>query len=68
MVLDRAQAAPLVMSVIMEEAPVCRHHWIIEPANGRHSQGECQNCHKVRTFRTQSTKPRRLVLKSILNR
>ncbi len=50
MVLDRAQAAPLVMPVIMEEAPVCRHHWIIEAANGRHSRGECQNCHKVRTF------------------
>ena len=50
MVLDRAQAAPLVMSVMMEEAPVCRHHWIIEPANGRHSRGDCQNCHEVRAF------------------
>ena len=36
--------------VAVEEAPVCRHHWVIEPANGRHSRGECQNCHGTRSF------------------
>ncbi len=50
MVLDKAQAAPLVMPVMVEEPPICRHHWVIEPANGRQSHGECQNCHEVRAF------------------
>ena len=45
MVLERAQAAPVV-----EDAPVCRHHWIIESAKGRYSRGECRNCREVRTF------------------
>ena len=47
MVLDQAQSA---RAVAVEEAPVCRHHWIIEPANGSHSRGECRNCHQVRAF------------------
>ena len=45
MVLEQTQG-----SVALEEAPVCRHHWVIEPANGRYSQGECLNCHEVRAF------------------
>lgn len=45
MVLEQTQSA-----VALEEAPVCRHHWVIEPANGRFSQGECRNCHEVRSF------------------
>ena len=45
MVLEQMQSA-----VALEEAPVCRHHWVIEPANGRFSRGECRNCHEVRSF------------------
>ena len=45
MVMEQTQAAAAV-----EEAPVCRHHWVIEPANGRVSRGECRNCHEVRSF------------------
>ena len=45
MVLEQARGA-----LAVEDAPVCRHHWVIEPANGRHSKGECRNCHEVRTF------------------
>ena len=45
MVLEQTQGA-----VALEEAPACSHHWVIEPANGRYSQGECQKCHEVRTF------------------
>ena len=46
MVLETTQDAP----VAVEEAPVCRHHWIIEPANGRRSMGQCRNCHEVKAF------------------
>ena len=47
MVLEQAQqSAP----VAVEEPPVCQHHWVIEPANGRHSTGECRKCHEVRAF------------------
>ena len=28
----------------------CRHHWIIEPAEGPVSQGTCQICHEAREF------------------
>ena len=28
----------------------CRHHWIIEAAEGPLSQGVCQNCHEVKEF------------------
>ena len=45
MVLEQAQGA-----VALEEAPVCRHHWVIEPANGRLSRGKCRNCHEERSF------------------
>ena len=31
-------------------APTCRHYWIIEPATGRVSRGECQVCHDVKDF------------------
>ena len=45
MIMEQRQGA-----VALEEAPVCRHHWVIEPANGRYSQGTCRNCHEVRSF------------------
>jgi len=28
----------------------CRHHWIIESAEGPLSQGVCENCHEVKEF------------------
>ena len=45
MVLEQAPGA-----LAVKEAPACRHHWVIEPANGRYSRGECRNCHEARTF------------------
>ena len=45
MVMEQTQGA-----VALEESPACRHHWVIEPANGRRSHGECRNCHEVRVF------------------
>jgi len=32
----------------------CQHWWVIEPANGPTSRGECKRCHAVRDF-TNST-------------
>lgn len=29
---------------------ICRHHWVIEPANGPTSQGECRKCGRQKTF------------------
>ena len=29
----------------------CAHYWVIEPANGPLSQGECQVCGEVRGFK-----------------
>lgn len=29
----------------------CRHHWIIEPATGPVSLGECRFCHQSREFK-----------------
>ena len=36
----------------LEEQPVssCRHHWIIEPANGPTSRGICRNCRQSKWF------------------
>ena len=28
----------------------CRHHWIIDAAQGPISQGVCQNCHEIKDF------------------
>ena len=46
-----AQAAlvPDVEEVAAE--PVCAHHWVIQPANGPESQGECQACGEIRRFK-----------------
>ena len=33
------------------DAPRCAHYWIIEPANGPVSMGECQVCHEVKEFK-----------------
>ncbi len=50
MVLEKAQAEPVATQVAVEEAPTCRHHWVIEPANGPSSRGKCRKCHEVRAF------------------
>ena len=28
----------------------CRHHWMIEPANGPTSIGICRNCREIKEF------------------
>ena len=41
-----------VIGEALEEQLVssCRHHWIIEPANGPTSHGVCQNCQESKEF------------------
>ena len=34
-----------------ESKPTCRHHWVIETANGPVSWGVCQVCHEGKEFR-----------------
>ena len=31
--------------------PVCRHHWVIQPADGPVSNGSCQACGEIREFK-----------------
>ena len=53
-VVEEAEAVAAeasVESLNLADAPVCAHHWIIEPANGPVSQGQCQNCLEVRGFK-----------------
>lgn len=44
-----AEAA--IESQQLDAGPVCAHYWVIEPANGPVSQGQCQNCMEVREFK-----------------
>jgi hypothetical protein len=37
--------------IAQPEAPVCRHHWVIQPAEGPISTGMCQVCEEVREFK-----------------
>ncbi len=34
-----------------EATPQCRHHWVIQPADGLVSQGVCQVCGEIRDFK-----------------
>jgi hypothetical protein len=36
------------------EAPVCRHHWLIETPHGATSLGRCKRCGEVREFRNSA--------------
>ena len=33
------------------EATVCRHYWVIEPAEGLVSKGICRHCDEIRDFK-----------------
>lgn len=45
------QAAPIAQVYSPEApAPVCAHHWVIQPADGPMSNGTCQICGESRDF------------------
>ena len=33
-----------------QQVITCRHHWMIEPANGPTSIGICRNCREIKEF------------------
>ena len=45
--------APVPVADQLEEteAPICRHHWVIQPATGPISSGVCQICDETREFK-----------------
>ena len=51
-----------VIDAILEKerlAVECCHHWIIEPAQGPTSMGECLKCNSVREFNNSILEPER---------
>ena len=39
---------------IEQEAPQCRHHWVIDSPHGATSMGRCKLCNEVREFRNSA--------------
>ena len=52
MVIEKDLVENMVAQVVVEEQtqPTCRHHWVIETANGPVSWGVCQVCHEGKEF------------------
>ncbi len=50
-------AALTAVTAVAEESaePACKHHWVIETANGPISWGECQVCHEGKEFKNSIT-------------
>ena len=45
-----------IAAVVAEKTELgCRHHWVIEPANGPISWGECQICQEGKEFQNSIT-------------
>ena len=48
------QASIVEDEVSQQEAPVCRHHWVIESPHGATSMGRCKLCGEAREFRNSA--------------
>ena len=46
-----AQQLPVATLSEVQDPPQCRHHWVIQPAEGPVSQGVCQACGEIREFK-----------------
>jgi len=44
------QTSPEPVTLAQRPATTCRHHWVIEIANGPTSQGRCKRCGARRDF------------------
>ena len=57
MVIEKDLVENEAVTAVVEEKTelVCRHHWVIEPANGPISWGECQICHEGKEFQNSIT-------------
>ena len=53
MVIEKDLVENVAVKAVAEEPaePVCRHHWVIETANGPISWGVCQICHEGKEFK-----------------
>jgi hypothetical protein len=52
MVIIRQLSEDLDIALALASMPddTCVHHWMIEPANGEYSTGECKKCGQLRSF------------------
>ena len=48
MLLDKE---PVAENAELDQLATCCHHWVIQPAVGPVSEGECQNCGEIREFK-----------------
>ncbi|MBC8279644.1 MAG: hypothetical protein H8E48_02555 [Chloroflexi bacterium] len=57
MVIEKDLLTGVAVEESVEEKtePTCRHHWVIESANGPISWGECQICHEGKEFKNSIT-------------
>ena len=57
MVIEKGLLETVVVKAVEEEPaePGCKHHWVIEAANGPVSWGECQICHEGKEFQNSIT-------------
>ena len=45
------EAAPEIENTAAATTTVCRHHWVIQPADGPVSNGSCRTCGETREFK-----------------
>ena len=57
MVIEKDLVENTAVTAVAEEpgGPACKHHWVIEAANGPVSWGECQICHEGKEFQNSIT-------------
>jgi hypothetical protein len=46
--------SPVVEPFVEQEAPQCRHHWVIESPHGATSAGRCKLCGALKQFRNSA--------------
>jgi hypothetical protein len=46
---------PVIEEIVENEAPQCRHHWVIASPEGATSIGRCKLCNEVREFRNSTS-------------
>ncbi|MQG28994.1 MAG: hypothetical protein FI723_11480 [SAR202 cluster bacterium] len=57
MVIEKDLVEDMAVTAVAEKPaePACKHHWVIETANGPISWGECQICHESKEFHNSIT-------------
>ena len=57
MVIEKGLVETVAGKTVEEQLaePACKHHWVIEAANGPVSWGECQICHEGKEFQNSIT-------------